>query len=164
MKIHPVFHVSVLEPCHKSTIPPGRILQPPPPIEIQGHDKYKVEKVLDSQFLCGSCNTWCTGKDMMSTNIHGNQRPIFNMHHPKSRSSINNIHGSPSQAPSLLLVELVTRGGGNVMDTNTQKLWAMSLLRSLMMSVLTSLLMSLLRSSMMSVPTSLHISLLNIFK
>jgi hypothetical protein len=35
MKIHLVFHVSLLEPYHASTIP-GRIYDPLPPIEIDG--------------------------------------------------------------------------------------------------------------------------------
>jgi hypothetical protein len=35
IKIHPMFHVSFLEPYHTSTIP-KRIYEPPPPIEIDG--------------------------------------------------------------------------------------------------------------------------------
>ncbi len=47
MKIHPMFHVSLLEPYHASTIL-GRIFEPPPPIEIDGEQEYEVEDVLDS--------------------------------------------------------------------------------------------------------------------
>jgi hypothetical protein len=33
LRIHPVFHSSLLEPYQENTIP-GRIIQPPPPIEL----------------------------------------------------------------------------------------------------------------------------------
>lgn len=48
MKIHPVFHVSLLEPFVESTIP-GRILAPPPVIEVDGVEEYEVENILDSR-------------------------------------------------------------------------------------------------------------------
>jgi hypothetical protein len=48
IKIHPVFHVFLLEPYHKSTIP-GRTFLPPPPIEIDNNSEYEVEKILDSK-------------------------------------------------------------------------------------------------------------------
>jgi hypothetical protein len=35
MRIHPMFHVSLLEPYHVSTIP-RKIHDPPPPIEVDG--------------------------------------------------------------------------------------------------------------------------------
>jgi len=48
MKIHPVFHVSLLEPYHANTIP-DRQQDPPPPISIQGQDEWVVKEVLDSR-------------------------------------------------------------------------------------------------------------------
>jgi hypothetical protein len=39
MKIHPFFHVSLLEPYRVSTIP-GRIHDPPPPIEVDDEHEY----------------------------------------------------------------------------------------------------------------------------
>ena len=51
MKIHNVFHVLLLEPCdlpRDGTAPP-----PPPPIEIDGEEKYEVEKILDSKTYHG---------------------------------------------------------------------------------------------------------------
>ncbi len=48
MKIHPVFHVSLLEPYKESTIP-GRLQQPPPPIEIDGEEEFEVSEILDSR-------------------------------------------------------------------------------------------------------------------
>src|SRR5215475_9888047 len=47
--IHPVFHVSMLEPVSTSTIP-GCIQPPPPPlVEIEGEPEYEVAEVLDSK-------------------------------------------------------------------------------------------------------------------
>ncbi len=48
MKIHLIFHVSLLEAYKESTIP--RRIQPSLPcIEIDNHVEYEVEKVLDSR-------------------------------------------------------------------------------------------------------------------
>ena len=48
MKIHPVFHASLLEIYHESTI--SRRSQPTPPsVEIDGCEEYEVESILDSQ-------------------------------------------------------------------------------------------------------------------
>ena len=49
MQIHPVFHVSLLEPYKSSTIP-GRSLPPPPPVVIDAEEEFEVEEVLDSKF------------------------------------------------------------------------------------------------------------------
>ncbi len=46
MKIHPVFHVSLLEPNHVSTIP-RRTHKPPPLIVVEGEQEYKVEEILN---------------------------------------------------------------------------------------------------------------------
>jgi hypothetical protein len=48
MKIHHVFHVSLLEPYHAFTIL-GRIHDPSPPIEVDGEHEYEVEDLLDSR-------------------------------------------------------------------------------------------------------------------
>jgi hypothetical protein len=47
MRIHPMFHVSLLEPYHVSTIP-RKIHDPPPPIEVDGELEYEMEYILDS--------------------------------------------------------------------------------------------------------------------
>ena len=49
MRIHPVFHVSLLEPVRPNDIP-GRIQDPSPPIIIDDYEEYEVEEVLDSRF------------------------------------------------------------------------------------------------------------------
>jgi hypothetical protein len=52
MKIHPVFHVSLLEPHKPSTIP-GRIQSPPPPILIDTEPEFVVKEILDSKLYRG---------------------------------------------------------------------------------------------------------------
>ena len=51
MKIHPVFHVSLLESRSKDTFPNQR-QEAPQPIEIDG-DHYEVEQILDSRIHRG---------------------------------------------------------------------------------------------------------------
>ena len=46
--IHPVFHVSQLEPHTQSTIP-NRTEPPPPPIAVDGELEYEIAEVLDSK-------------------------------------------------------------------------------------------------------------------
>jgi chemotaxis protein CheY-P-specific phosphatase CheC len=50
MRIHPVFHVSLLEPHKPSTIP-GRSLPPPPPVVTDAEEEFEVEEILDSKFM-----------------------------------------------------------------------------------------------------------------
>ena len=48
MKIHPVFHVSLLE--HAADDPlPGQHVPPPPPVEVEGEEEYFVDSILDSR-------------------------------------------------------------------------------------------------------------------
>ena len=48
MRIHPVFHVSLLE--HAANDPyPGQQTPPPPPIEVDGEEEYHVDEILDSR-------------------------------------------------------------------------------------------------------------------
>ena len=49
MKVHPVFHVSLLEPYHLSTIP-DRTRPPQPPIVMESESEYEVEEILDSKY------------------------------------------------------------------------------------------------------------------
>ena len=48
MRVHPVFHVSLLEPYRESILP-GRVQEPPLPVEVEGELEYEVEKILDSR-------------------------------------------------------------------------------------------------------------------
>jgi len=46
--VHPVFHVSQLEPATPNTIP-NRIQPPPPPVEVNGEPEYEISEILDSK-------------------------------------------------------------------------------------------------------------------
>jgi hypothetical protein len=46
--VHPVFHVSMLEPATPNTIP-DRIQPPPPPVEIDGELEFEIGEILDSK-------------------------------------------------------------------------------------------------------------------
>ena len=46
--IHPVFHVSMLEPSVPNIIP-NRTPPPPPPVEVEGETEYEIERILDSK-------------------------------------------------------------------------------------------------------------------
>ena len=45
MKVHDVYHVSLLEPYREAEIIPGRRAPPPPPIEVDGEQEYEVEGI-----------------------------------------------------------------------------------------------------------------------
>ena len=46
--VHPVYHVSMLEPATPSSIP-NRSEEPPPPVEVDGDLEYEIEVILDSK-------------------------------------------------------------------------------------------------------------------
>ena len=48
MKIHPVFHVSLLSLAPSNPVP-GQQQAPPPPIEIEGEQEWEVDQVMDSR-------------------------------------------------------------------------------------------------------------------
>ena len=48
MRIHPVFHVSLLDPFKPSIIP-GRTIPPPPPVVVDSEQEFEAEEVLDSK-------------------------------------------------------------------------------------------------------------------
>jgi len=50
--IHPVFHVSLLQPVDSSLIP-NRTIKPPPPLEVDDSSEYEVQRILDSRI------DWC---------------------------------------------------------------------------------------------------------
>ena len=49
MKVHPMFHVSLLEPYHLFIIP-DHTHPPPPPIIVESESEYEVEEILDSKY------------------------------------------------------------------------------------------------------------------
>ena len=45
--VHPVFHVSMLEPATLNTIP-NQVQPPPPPVFIDGKLEFEIAEILDS--------------------------------------------------------------------------------------------------------------------
>ncbi|MBW0547571.1 hypothetical protein O181_087286 [Austropuccinia psidii MF-1] len=54
--VHPVFHVSLLEPVKQSSIPNGHQL-PQPPVLVEEQEEWQVAQVLDSKLKRGKL--WC---------------------------------------------------------------------------------------------------------
>ena len=48
MRIHPIFHISLLEPYHEST-KPRRVQATPQPVEVEGELEHEVARILDSK-------------------------------------------------------------------------------------------------------------------
>src|SRR5882672_10860190 len=46
--IHPVFHMSMLEPQHPNPFP-GCNQPPPPPVEVDGEMEFEIKEILDSK-------------------------------------------------------------------------------------------------------------------
>jgi hypothetical protein len=56
MKIHLIFHVSILEPFHESTIL-GKHIQPFPLLKIDGEEEFEVKESWIHEFLVDVWNT-----------------------------------------------------------------------------------------------------------
>ena len=53
--VHPVFHVSMLEPAFPNEIP-NRVQSPPPLVNIEGELEYEISEIVDSKInKCQSC-------------------------------------------------------------------------------------------------------------
>lgn len=52
MKIHSVFHISLVIPCSDNPLPSQR-KDPPQCIETKGEPEYKLDEIIDSQLYCG---------------------------------------------------------------------------------------------------------------
>jgi transposase InsO family protein len=62
MRIHPVFHVSLLEPFRPNDIP-GRTQDPPLPVIVDDQEEFEVEEVLDSRVRRGKLQYFVHWKD-----------------------------------------------------------------------------------------------------
>jgi hypothetical protein len=51
VKIHPVFHISLLEPTiNRNTPIPGHLQPPPPPVIINNEEEWEVKEITDSRY------------------------------------------------------------------------------------------------------------------
>ena len=50
LRLHPVFHISLLEPHHTSSIP-NRVVPPPTPLQLADGLEYEVASILDSKIV-----------------------------------------------------------------------------------------------------------------
>ena len=79
LRIHPVFHVSLLEPHLPRQ---GHTTTPPPPLEVDGEEEWEVEAVLDSKLRFNTLqylvkwagysdthNTWVAAGDMQANEL-----------------------------------------------------------------------------------------------
>ncbi|KAH7433879.1 hypothetical protein KP509_07G090800 [Ceratopteris richardii] len=71
MRIHPVFHVSMLEPYQISPLR-GERPSPSPPMEIDDHEEFEVEHVLDSRIYRGRLEYLIHWKGYTSVIVLGN--------------------------------------------------------------------------------------------
>ena len=50
MKVHPVFHISLLEPAALDPLL-GQLQPPPPPVIIDEEPEWEVDEIIDSRFV-----------------------------------------------------------------------------------------------------------------
>ena len=67
--VHPVFHISMLEPTTPNTIT-DRVQPPPPPIFVDGELEFKIAEILDSKVdqqhhITANCYNSSTGPGML---------------------------------------------------------------------------------------------------
>src|SRR5271169_5410224 len=87
MKIHPVFHASLLHPHRANTIQ-GRTQPPPPHIEIDGHDEYIVKEVLDSRIRRNKLEYYIDWEGYLPS--ERSWEPVENVEH--TNEAVNNFH------------------------------------------------------------------------
>ena len=87
MKLHNVFHVSLLEPYHANTLP-HRVQPPPPPVIVDDEIEYEVKEILDSRIHFGRLEYFVdwTGYDashrewVPAGNVQGAQELVDQFH------------------------------------------------------------------------------------
>lgn len=96
MKIHNVFHISLLDPHHANNIP-NRTQPPPPPITIEGQPEWEIEQILDSRIHGGALQYKIHWKGYDRS--HASWEPPSNL--SNSQESIKQFHLQNPNRPSL---------------------------------------------------------------
>jgi hypothetical protein len=118
MKIHLVFHVSLLEPYYESRIP-GQVQAPLPPIQVNGEEEFEVEEILDSKIknrVLYFLIHW-QGYDISECTWE----PIKNL--TNAQEALQDFHKKNTlQSHFSLLEKVIAKRGDDVMDTITSNL------------------------------------------
>lgn len=94
LPIHPVVNVSRVRP-YKAPKIPRQIVEPPPPMEIEGDLEYKVEEILDSRIYRGKFQYLVKWKGY--TAEHNTWEPVSNVENTKD--AVKQFHPSYPLAP-----------------------------------------------------------------
>jgi hypothetical protein len=78
MKLHLVFHVSLLEPCASTSIPDG-VFPPPPLVYLAEGPEYEVQGILDSKIMRNKLYYLVTDLGTRLMIEHGNLRRMLPM-------------------------------------------------------------------------------------
>jgi len=90
MKVHSIFHVSLLGSCKESNIL-GRMQPPPLSIEVNNHEEYEVEKYKIHGIDEAHWNILYSNVDTISMSAYRNQQQMQSTHLKKYRNFINFI-------------------------------------------------------------------------
>jgi len=106
MKIHDVFHVSLLEKYTPSAIP-GRTIEPPPPVVVDDSLEYEVESILDSRIRNRQLQYLVHWKDYDPS--ERTWEPLDHVIHcPDLLLNFHNSHPSSPKPPPALLKRLTS--------------------------------------------------------
>ena len=94
IRVHPVFHCSLLKPFVENTFP-GRHPPPPPPVRVQGEEEYIVSKILDSRLHRGKIQYLISWKGYPPED--NSWEPEENIHAPRL---VREFHLSHPDKPS----------------------------------------------------------------
>jgi len=87
IRIHPVFHVSQLEPEHPNTFE-DRDLPPPPPLIVDGKPEYLIERIIDAKYNRArrKCSFYITSSGLVTRSP--TTQPIGSLPTPSTMSPV----------------------------------------------------------------------------
>jgi hypothetical protein len=101
LKIHPVHHVSLLDPIVDDPLP-GQEVTSPPPVEVEGDQEYQVARVEDSRVYRNQLQylVWWTGYKQMTwepaKDVNGLQAvDVFHEKYPQKPGQLKVVLGGP---------------------------------------------------------------------